>query len=735
MVVGVGQKAQLGLLSAMSAGVISGALSCLYAISLANIIFTGSNQVFLGVAIPITLMAAVAGALTAVGMRSGGLMIIQTQSVVAVVLAVGTTTVAQQLEGADSEVLRASLLLLVAVTTLATGLIMLLIGLTGAEQIAKSIPYPVIGGFLAATGYILVARSVQFGLQGGEEITALLHPDHLRQWVPAVAAAVLMRIAQQRYNLATVLTAGVLGYCVLTYLGLGLTGMSAGDARAMGVLMNLPPEASFLRLPEFWAFAPGNIARADWGVVLAQYPLIITAASLGVLGALLNMSAIEFASGDTRDIKTELRVSATGNLLSGLVGGIVVYPSATLTQLAIALGERSHLRVTSAVLLTTLAILFGGADLINLMPRGLFTMLLCFIGLSFLWRWLVSEYTRMPREDYLIVLLILVCTLLAGFVWAILLGVVVASLRFTIAYARLPVLRNKTTGAMRLSSTERADSATELLVRNGAVTQIFSAQGYMFFGTANGLFSNISEALENADPHQPLRNVVVDFQHVQGIDVSAIQMFDRLAKFVGERGARLVFTGLKPQLSRQIKRGITGNAISFEASMDIALNRLEEETLRDLVPPDGATTTESFSAGFRALFQEIEAAGLDASFAVDHVAAGQRLFATGEPADSMLLVEKGRLYATIREDSDPAVRVATFLPGSIVGEIGFVMGGPRTASIIAETDCTLRQITHTHLALLERENPQLALQFSKLISSLLARRLARTTALLHAVAD
>ena len=61
------------------------------------------------------------------------------------------------------EVHLATVLALLAVTALLTGGVMLAIGLARLGQISKSVPYPVVGGFLAATGWLLVARAIEFG--------------------------------------------------------------------------------------------------------------------------------------------------------------------------------------------------------------------------------------------------------------------------------------------------------------------------------------------------------------------------------------------------------------------------------------------------------------------------------------------------------------------------------------------------------------------------------------------
>lgn len=79
------------------------------------------------------------------------------------------------------------------------------------------------------------------------------------------------------------------------------------------------------------------------------------------------------------------------------------------------------------------------------------------------------------------------------------------------------------------------------------------------------------------------------------------------------------------------------------------------------------------------------------------------------------------------------MRVATFLPGAIVGEIGLYAGTPRTATVVADVESVIRRVTRANLDRLSEENPAVARDFHALVAGLLARRLTRTTALLREV--
>ena len=79
------------------------------------------------------------------------------------------------------------------------------------------------------------------------------------------------------------------------------------------------------------------------------------------------------------------------------------------------------------------------------------------------------------------------------------------------------------------------------------------------------------------------------------------------------------------------------------------------------------------------------------------------------------------------------MRVATFLPGAVVGEIGLYAGTPRTATVVADVESVVRKVTRDSLERLSEADPALARDFHAMVAGLLARRLTRTTALLREV--
>lgn len=86
---------------------------------------------------------------------------------------------------------------------------------------------------------------------------------------------------------------------------------------------------------------------------------------------------------------------------------------------------------------------------------------------------------------------------------------------------------------------------------------------------------------------------------------------------------------------------------------------------------------------------------------------GQVLFEVGDPADTLYLIDKGRLEIS-RIAVDGQKLTHNFMTGGLLGEIAALDGGMRTASARAITDCTLRSVKAAHVFALIRTDPDVA---------------------------
>ena len=101
-------------------------------------------------------------------------------------------------------------------------------------------------------------------------------------------------------------------------------------------------------------------------------------------------------------------------------------------------------------------------------------------------------------------------------------------------------------------------------------------------------------------------------------------------------------------------------------------------------------------------------------------AAGDVVFREGEPGNAMYFIGSGQVE--VRSEKTHQC-VASLGAGSFFGEIALLLGGPRSATVLALTDAELFILDREHLEELLATHPQLAVELSRELS----RRLVSTT--------
>ena len=97
---------------------------------------------------------------------------------------------------------------------------------------------------------------------------------------------------------------------------------------------------------------------------------------------------------------------------------------------------------------------------------------------------------------------------------------------------------------------------------------------------------------------------------------------------------------------------------------------------------------------------------------------GTTVFNEGEQGDSMYVVIQGRADIKV---GDQVVESA--MPGSLIGEMALVsIGSPRSATVVAATECKLVPVDVKHFDLLTRESPE----FARHVMTVMASRLRHT---------
>jgi len=709
-----------GFVNAVIGGVVMGVLVLFFTITFTAILYSGALAGEISRGLGFTLAGAtvmsVIGAL-AVTYRGS---IVQPQDATAVILSLAVAGIAAGWVG-TADGLFATVVALIALTTAATGFVLWLAGAVRLGFLIRFIPYPVLGGFLAATGFLIMLAAI--GLMIGQSLdlwtlSRAVESGVVVRWLPwlgyGAAMAVIVRYVHHWLVLPGCILAGVVAFHAL----LPLLGLTLADAQAAGLLLGPFAEGGLTAHLGFWV-----LAEADWWTILRQAPTIAVVAGMAVVGTLLSVSGLGLALDRDIDANRDLRGVGLANLAAAFGGGMVGYHQLMPTLLARALGLRNAV-AGFAVCGFALAALFFGAGFLSILPVGVFAGVLVFISIDLLYTWLWEERRRLPIRDYGIVLLILAVAATVGFLEAIGIGLAAAAVLFIVAYSGVDVVRLRASAATLRSRVERPESELRMLAERGQDCLIYRLSGYLFFGATSRLLDELRTRL--AEREKRPRYILLDLQRVSGIDSSAAFALGRLARGCTAQDVRLVISGMAPAMRTDFLRALGGDdGPELVNQFDDALRAIEDALLAQGGVPD---ETSGFLEDLCSL-----APGFDphAWFREASVAAGAVVFEEGAHADGMVLLVNGELRAEATGLDGHPVTVATILPGAVVGEIGLYAGTPRSARVRAETSARLMWIEAVALDRLARAEPATALAFHRLVAIRLSHRLIRSNSILR----
>jgi SulP family sulfate permease len=722
-------------LAKLAAGLIIGAVEVVLAVAFAALVFAGAAPAHLGDGIGLYLVAA-ALTLGFLAWRAGVRGVVgsvqDAASAVLSILALSTAFKASQIvllcqnaSVGTCEVPDVFLTVVAAtlVVTVSCGAIFLVLGTFRLGNLVRFIPYPVVGGFLAGTGWILfkggitIASGVELHLKIST-FELLLSPVTLKRWVPALAFGVILYLAVRLVKKPLIIPI-VLGIgLVLFAIGMLATGSSI-DAAKHGRWLLGPFES--VRLWQPWTLRA--ITGADWSAVLSQWAKIATAVFVATIAILFNVSGSEVVLHRDLDTNRELRDAGVLNVVSGALGGIPGYHALSLTALA----ERMSVDARVAGLIAAAVPLAGvivGASVIELIPRMIVGGVLVFLGLAFMVEWVWDKRKVLPPLEYGVVLVILAVIIGRGYLPGVVVGLVLAVVLFAINYGRIELVREVAFGETYHSNVDRPPAERSALRTMGERVQILRVNGFLFFGSTNGLLELIRKRTE-ADPP---RFLVIDLGRVTGVDSSAVVAFVKAMHLAEASGFELVFTGASEAVRRQLARGgiVASEVVRFEPDLDRGLQRCEEVLLRDeavQVPEPDGDALASMPSGLRVYLERVE------------LPDGTVVIQQGESPDDVYVLASGRLRVETETERGTRMRLRTLRPGVVVGEVAMYSGVPRTADVVAETPSVVLKLSKDSIERMEAEDPELAAALHRWLATTLAGRLGESLKAFDALFD
>jgi sulfate permease, SulP family len=698
-------------LAVVAAGVVAGVVSLAIAVAFAALIFSGDLSPHLPIGIGIAFFGTVAvGVVMALRSSLPGV-VAGCQDVPAAILAVAAASIVAA-TGADPAL--PTVIATIALTSGLMGVTFLVLGHLRAGNLVRYLPYPVVGGFIAGTGWIIVVGSVGI-LSGGAALGDAVTGEHAAIWIPGLVIAVGFHVIPRVVSHHLTLPLLVLAIPVVYQLGFALTGTTAGEAAERGlVLGGVGGEARWS--PDVLTIA----VDADWGAVASQAGALATIIALAAVALLLYLGGLELELDLQADVNQDLRAAGWGSLLGSLGGGLpgYVYLSDSLLAARISGPRRGAALIAAGMSVVALVV---GPSLLTVIPTAMIGGLLLFLGSGFLIDWLWESRRRLPLHDRGLVAVIVVSIAVWGFLPGVAVGLAIAILLFVTRASGVAVVRHAAGGDSYRSTVDRSLADEGLLDREGRRILVLELQGFLFFGTAGKVFDTARAHVDQAEERE-LRWVVCDFARVTGVDSSALMSFRRLQRLGAGHGFAVVLSGVG---TMQGLFDSSDEAWTIGSDLDHALEWCEDRVIAEFGGQLGEAPLTLRQQLALVLGDERVAERLAGEFDRIEVAAGGTIFHSGDPAPGLHFLETGEAVVQMDGPSGP-IRLRRLQPGTIVGEISLYLGSPATASVIADTEVTALRLPPGRLDALLDEDPRAAALLHRYLATTLALRVTRS---------
>jgi MFS superfamily sulfate permease-like transporter len=614
-----------------------------------------------------------------------------------------------------------TLLVLFAIMLLA-GLFQALFGVLRLGTLIKFTPHPVMAGFqnMAALLLFLVQLGNVLGYDHNVPFARAFDAIAAAKPLSVVVAVVTFASMWHARRIAPSVPPLLVGLAIglVAYYGLTLLGLSAG----LGPTIGMPAASADVPLPYVELIDRGNLARIG-----ALGPTILSGAlALAIISAIDAMLCARLVRrpGDPRgDSNRMLLRIGVANVAVAAAGGITsgINIGASVTNRAFGGHSRVSVAVHAALLLATILI---GLPVVAHLPRAVLSALIMVIAVQHIDPWSKQATVRLFKEgiagkralafDLGVAALVSLLSVTVNIVLAVFLGLALAVSLFLLRMSRSNIRRLYRCGAMRSRKARTAEEMT-MLEQHGSTILIIELQSALFFGSAERLAQTIdSEAVRATCA------LILDLRRVTEIDSTGMRILAEIDTDLSRRGIALL---LVLRGGNETGARLSELAVRSLPDLDRAIEQAEDDLLGTLAP-----------AGYPPEELPLEKVSLLRDFNADQItrlspyldrqewAAGSTIFHEGDPGRHLFLLTRGRASARLLSGGGN-IRLASFAPGTIFGELAILDGGPRSATVTADEALTIFALSADGFKTLQAHEPDVAIRILSALGRELSYRL------------
>lgn len=642
-----------------------------------------------------------------------------------------------QFAGGATDSARLDLILLAFFATiLLGGAFQALFGFLRVGSLLRFTPHPVMAGLqnAAAALLFLVQLANVCGFDRSVPFTAVgAHLAEVRPLSLVVALATFAAMWNAR-AITTKVPPLIVG------LGLGsafyFALVAAGLGAYLGPVIGLPGAVE--------SPAPINhiVEHADAGTLSGLVYYVVSGALalafVAALDALLCAKLVTAPGAPRADGDRLLARLGLANMASaafgGITSGINIGPSVTNRDF----GAKTTLSVmvNAAALLLVILALF---PVVSQLPRAVLSAAIMVIAVQHIDPWSIDlvrrlragtlRHRRLMLLDLAVIALVAVLAVTVNIVLAVFLGIVIAIALFVARMSRSNIRRLYRCDMVHSRKVRMPEQAVRL-EKVGADILVIELDGALFFGSAEKLSEDIEREARSGT-----RTVILDLKRVTEIDSTGVRILGDIRQLLAHKDQRLVLAlpGAGALAARLAEAGIL-DAVGGDRvfpDIDRAIEWAEDNLLQDQATDAESEALPLSAVDICAGLSAGEIARLENHMERTRHAAGSVIFREGDPGKELLVLSKGHASAHLAQPDGGDVRLATFAPGTVFGELAILDAGPRSATVIADDDVECYVLSRTSFAALESDAPAIAIRVLANLGGELSVRLRRANRTIH----
>jgi SulP family sulfate permease len=714
------------LFSSLGMGIALGAIDLPAVISIAILIFSGDLAQYAGAGIGMILLGGMIVQLIIAFRSSMPGMMGGPQDSPAAIIAIMATVIIAQMSGAPVEAKFITVTVAIIFTSVLSGVFFLVIGRLKLGRFIRYVPYPVVGGFIAGTGLLLVQGGFDVMVGGAPTFSNfgfLFTESNMLRWVPSLILGIALVLGTRRSANMRTITILLIAAILIFYSIAFFNGKSLDELRTAGWLLGPFPSGSLWKPLDL-----SLLSQVNWSLIFNQWVNIAAIALISMVALLLNSSALELDARKDINVDRELVAAGLANIFGGLAGSSVGYQLLGFSAIPFRLNINSRWIAIIAASVTGFVLLFG-ASLLSMVPALLAGGILFFLGISFLVEWLYETWHKLPLVDYALIVLILGVVGVFGFLEGVGVGIAIAMALFVVNYSRIDIVKASLSGLSYRSTTDRPAEQRRLIQSRGGHIAILRLHGFVFFGTSHGLVERIQ--MRVADRHQgELRYLILDFKNVTAMDSSAVASFMRIEQLADADKFQLMLTEIHPEIEKQLKRagfGAASQYVHFDVSLDHGMEWCEGK----LLGMEGSSSTLG-TGSIRVQLQSRLPSDRDVErfmryLEKEEIEQSQILINEGGAPDSMYFLDSGELSAQLQVANGKSLRLRKQGAGTMVGEMSLFLKQARTATVVATESSELYRLSVDAYHKMMKDDPDLAFHLHEWIGHVLSTRLAENS--------